>query len=110
MNPNAAKAAPRVLTDAEKALYRRVTHPKGFKEKVWDRAKAPDGNVYDSTGRILKYDEPWELGHNPANKFSDAQRRAAQEGWDRQTWNRYQNDPDIYRPELPSSNAGHQWE
>lgn len=106
----AAKTAPRVLTEAEKALYGRVTHPKGFRQQVWERAKAPDGNVYDPNGRILKYDEPWELGHRPAHKFSDAQTRAAQEGWDRQTWIRYQNDPDIYRPELPSSNASHRWE
>jgi len=106
----AAKAGTRALTEAEQAIYGRVTHPKGFRQEVWERAKAPDGNVYDPTGRILKYDEPWELGHNPANKFSDAQRRAAQEGWDRQTWIPYQNDPDIYRLELPSSNAGHRWE
>ena len=106
----AARGGAHVLTQAEKALYGRVTHPKGFRQEVWERAKAPDGNVYDPTGRILKYDEPWELGHNTANKFSNSQLRAAQEGWDRQMWIRYQNDPDIYRPELPSTNASHQWE
>jgi len=100
----------RVLTEAEAKLYGRVSHPQGFQEQVWEMSKAPDGNVYDPTGRILKFDEPWELGHTPANKFSDAQLRAAQEGWDRQTWIRYQNDPAIYRPELPSSNASHKWE
>jgi RHS repeat-associated protein len=106
-----SKVTPRVLTDAEKALYGRVSsRPRGFREQVWERAKAPDGNVYDPSGRMLKFDEPWELGHRPEHKFSKAQLRAAQEGWDRQTWIRYQNDPDIYRPELPSSNASHRWE
>ena len=100
----------RVLTESEQRLYGRVSHPQGFQQQVWEGSKAADGNVYDPTGRILKYDEPWELGHTPANKFSDAQLRAAQEGWDRQTWIRYQNDPAIYRPELPSSNASHKWE
>jgi RHS repeat-associated protein len=107
---DAAQAAKRVLTEAEEALYGRVSHPKGFREQVWEMAKGADGNVYDPNGRILKFNEPWELGHTPANKFSDAQLRAAQEGWDRQTWIRYQNDPRIYRPELPSSNASHRFE
>ena len=108
--PAAEAAAPRALTEAEAKLYGRVSHPQGFREQVWEMSKAPDGNVYDPTGRILKFDEPLELGHTPANKFSDAQLRAAQEGWDRKTWIRYQNDPAIYRPELPSSNTSHKWE
>ena len=100
----------RVLSESEVKLYGRVSHPKGFRAEVWERAKAPDGNVYDPNGRIMRFDEPWELGHLPEHKFSQAQLRATSEGWSRQTWIRYQNDPDIYRPELPSSNAGHQWE
>ena len=87
-----------------------LSYPKGFREQVWERAKAADGHVYDPTGPILKYDEPWELGHKPGHELSDAQLRAEQEGWDRQSWIRYQTDPDIYRPELPSSNASHRWE
>ena len=90
--------------------YGRVTHPRGFRQQVWERSKSQDGNVYDPMGRILKYDEPWELGHRPGHKFSEAEARAMRERWDRETWIRYQNDPDIYRPELPSSNAGHRWE
>ena len=93
------------LTGAQKVLYGRVSYPSGFRQMVWERAKAPDGNVYDPTGRILKFDEPWELGHLPVHKFSEAQLRAVREGWDRPTWLRYQTDPDIYRPELPSTNA-----
>jgi RHS repeat-associated protein len=106
----AAKNAIRVLSDAERTLYGRVSHPNGFRELVWERAKSPDGNVYDPSGRIMKFNEPWELGHLPEHKFSDVQLRAAREGWPREMWRKYQNDPDIYRPELPSSNASHQWE
>ena len=58
----------------------------------------------------MNSDEPWELGHTPGNKLSDAQIRAAEQGWDRATWRQYQNDPYIYRPELPRTNAGHLWE
>ena len=102
--------APRILTEAEKSIYGRVSRPKGFHEQVWERAKAVDDNVYDPNGRILKYNEPWELGHKPNHKFSNAQKRAVEEEWDRETWRKYQNDPDIYRPELPSSNSSHNWE
>jgi RHS repeat-associated protein len=107
---DAAETSGRVLTDAESKLYGRVSHPKGFHEEVWERAKAPDGNVYDPNGRIMKFDEPWELGHIPDHKFTEAQILAAEEEWTRHRWIRYQNDSDIYRPELPSSNAGHKWE
>lgn len=39
-----------------------------------------------------------------------AQQRAAQEGWDLETWKKYQCDPDIYRPEKALTNLGHQHE
>jgi hypothetical protein len=91
-------------------LFSRVSHPKGFKEQVWEINKGSDALVRDPSGKVLKFDEPWELGHVPGNKFSDAQIRAAEQGWDRATWIKYQNDPYIYRPELPRSNAGHLWE
>jgi hypothetical protein len=58
----------------------------------------------------LKFDEPWDAGHLPGNKFSTDQIRAADEGWTRAQWIKYQNDPAIYRPELPSTNQGHLWE
>jgi len=100
----------RTLTTTEESLFSRVSRPKGFKEQVWEINKGSDGLVRDPTGKVLRFDEPWELGHTPGNKFSDAQIRAAEQGWDRATWIKYQNDPYIYRPELPRTNAGHLWE
>lgn len=87
--------------------YPRVKPRKGLRHEVWNRNKAANGRVYDPSGREIKPGDPWELGHVPGEKFSDAQMRAYEEGWDSQTWRDYQNDPDIYRPELPSSNASH---
>src|SRR5579884_4169442 len=92
----AETTAARTLTTAEEGLFSRVSRPKGFKEQVWEINKGPDGLVRDPTGKVLKFDEPWELGHTPGNKFSDAQIRAAEQGWDRATWIKYQNDPYIY--------------
>lgn len=106
----AAKNA-RVWTKAElDKAYPRVTPRKGLRDSVWERSKAPDGKVYDPSGREIKPGEPWELGHRPGDQFRDAQRRAADQGWDRGTWRDYQNDPDIYRPEIPSTNRGRQYE
>lgn len=96
-------------TDLDKQ-YPRVRQRQGFLDEVWERNKAPDGKVYDPTGVEIKPGDYWELGHKPGNKFSDAQKRAAEQNWDRSTWREYQNDPDIYRPELRPTNRGHQHE
>lgn len=99
------------LTKAElDDLFPRVRARQGLAEEVWERSKSPDGKVYDPSGVEIRPGDVWELGHTPGNKFSDAQLRAAKEGWDRKTWREYQNDPDIYRPELPRSNRSHRHE
>src|SRR5690606_36984299 len=100
----------RALTDAEKKTFGRVTHRKGLREEVWERSKAPDGKVYDPSGVEIKPGEPFDLGHVPGHEFSSRQRWAADEGMTRKDWLDYQNDPDIYRPELPRSNQGHNFE
>jgi RHS repeat-associated protein len=105
------KRSKRIPTQAElDKLYPRVRQRQGVADEVWERSKAPDGKVYDPSGVEIKPRDPWEMGHTPRNKFSDAQRRAYDEGWDRKTWRDYQNDPDIYRPELPRSNRSHRHE
>ncbi|MBI5688525.1 MAG: hypothetical protein HZC55_00400, partial [Verrucomicrobia bacterium] len=96
----------RTLTAEQAAMYGRVSRPAGFKEKVWELNRGNDGLVRDPSGKVLKFDEPWELGHTPGNKLIDAQIRAVEQGWSRQMWRSYQNDPYIYRPELPRTNLG----
>jgi len=106
----AAKAGAN-LTKAElDKLYPRITPRRGLADEVWERSKAPNGKVYDPSGVEIKPGDYWELGHTPGNKFSDAQRRAAEQGWDRSTWRQYQNDPDIYRPEMRPTNRSHRHE
>src|SRR5579884_4141742 len=56
----AETTAARTLTTAEEGLFSRVSRPKGFKEQVWEINKGPDGLVRDPTGKVLKFDEPWE--------------------------------------------------
>ncbi len=96
------------LTPAElRKLYPRVTPRRSLPREVWERSKAPNGKVYDPTGVEIKPGDYWELGHRPGHQIPDARLRAAQEGWDRTTWRQYQNDPDIYRPELKPTNRSH---
>jgi hypothetical protein len=109
-SPAAESGAVRTLTAAEKKLYGPVTRSAGFKEKVWDMNKGPDGLVRDPSGKVMKFVEPWELGHVPGHKAADMRVWAAEQKMDRATWIKVQNDPYIYRPELPRTNSGHLWE
>jgi RHS repeat-associated protein len=106
------KNSVRTLTEEEKKLYGRCQLRYGARKEIWERSKAPDGNVYNPDGRILKYDEPWEIGHKPEHTFETdpIRTRAAEEGWSRKDWITYQQDPDIYRPELPSTNRSHRFQ
>jgi hypothetical protein len=99
-----------VKAAADVSKFKRVKLSRGTREEIWERSKAPDGKVYDPTGVEIKPGEPWQSAHRPSQKFSDAQQRAAQEGWDLETWKQYQRDPDIYRPEKARTNLGHQYE
>jgi hypothetical protein len=98
------------LTPAQKARYRRAQHGEGRRAEIWERSKAPDGKNYDPTGVEIKPGENWQAGHIPGHKFSDAQREAVRQNMDPETWNAYQRDPDIYRPEKPRTNLGHEHE
>jgi len=99
-----------VAKEALDAAYPRVKLSKGTRQEIWDRSKAGDGKVYDPTGVEIKPGEPWQAGHKPGEKFSDAQQNAAQQNMDSETWKASQRDPDKYRPEKPRTNLSHQHE
>ena len=92
------------------SAYGRVKLSKGTRAQIWERSKAADGKVYDPSDVEIKPGEPWQAGHIPGHKFSDAQQRAARGGWDQETWKAYQRDPDIYRPEKARTNLSHRYE
>lgn len=92
-----------------KYTYRR---PSGFREgvrdEVWAAAKKDDGKVYDPlTGREIKEDEPWDMGHKPGFEFRKHRDSAFQRGISREQFLDEHNDPSHYWPELPESNQGH---
>ena len=101
----------RALTPEEAATYQRPTSFRlGVREDTWAQAQSPNGKVYDSSGMEIKPSDPWEMGHLPEYQLALWQRTAADQNWTRQQWLDFQNDPGIYRPELPWSNMSHAFE
>ena len=89
--------------------------PSGFREgvryEVWDNAKDQYGRVRDPvTGRYMSKDQPWDMGHKPGYEFRKHQESAAERGISREQFIDEYNNPDHYRPELPSSNRSHKGE
>jgi predicted ribonuclease toxin of YeeF-YezG toxin-antitoxin module len=59
------------------------------------------------TGREMKFDEPWDMGHKPGYEFRKHQLSAKNRGINRKQFLDEHNNPDHYMPELPSSNRSH---
>ncbi|RNB61241.1 hypothetical protein EDM57_02245 [Brevibacillus gelatini] len=99
----------RELTLAEKKIYRRPSKfRKGVRDKAWDNAKGKDGLVRDPlTKKVMNKEEPWDMGHKPGYEFRKHQISAAERGISRKQFLDEHNNPDHYRPELPSSNRSH---
>lgn len=70
--------------------------------------KEGGGGVRDPvTGKIIHEWDNWDMGHLPGYEFWKHQQSAAERGISRkQFWDEY-NNPEHYRPELPSSNRGY---
>ena len=88
--------------------YRRGKFRKGVREKVWEEAKGPDGKVRDPlTGKEIKENEPWDMGHKPGYEHWKHQESASERGLDRSKFMDEYNDTSKYRPELSTSNTSH---
>lgn len=99
----------RELTHAEKYKYRRPkNYRKGVRDKAWDKAKGKDGKVRDPVKKTeMNKEEPWDMGHKPGYEFRKHKESAAERGISRKQFLDEHNNPDHYRPELPSSNRSH---
>lgn len=91
------------------------SRPTGFREgvrdKVWENAKDEHGRVRDPvTGQYMSKDKPWDMGHKPGYEFRKHQESARERGISREQFLNEYNNPDHYRPELPSSNRSHKGE
>jgi predicted ribonuclease toxin of YeeF-YezG toxin-antitoxin module len=83
----------------------------GVKDEVFEHAKASDGLVRDPlTKEIINPNEPWDMGHKPGYEFRKHQESAEKRGISRNEFLDEYNNPEHYRPELPSSNRSHKGE
>jgi HNH/ENDO VII superfamily nuclease with conserved GHE residues len=113
------KGAGQMLADAKSAATDardsvRYDRPsdfrKGVRRQVWNSAErdSGDGVVYDpQTGRAMDPGKPWDMGHKPGYEFTKHQESARLRGISRKQFLEEHNNPDHYRPELPSSNRNH---
>lgn len=95
----------------EKVDYSRPKFRAGMRDKVWDNAKDSHGRVRDPiTGRYMSKNNDWDMGHKPGYEFAKHQKSAEERGISRQQFINEYNNPDHFRPELPSSNRSHRGE
>ena len=84
---------------------------KGVRDESWDNAKAQDGQVRDPlTDKVMDKNELWDMGHKPGHEFRKHQQSAQERGVSRKQFLDEFNNPENYRPELPSSNRSHKGE
>lgn len=84
---------------------------KGVRDKVWDSAKDADGKVKDPlTGQEMDKSQPWDMGHKPGFEFRKHKESAKEREITRKEFLDEFNEPEHYRPELPSSNRSHKGE
>ena len=104
---------PAAQTEAEKEIsYDRPTSFRaGVRDEVWKNAQDAHNRVRDpGSGRYMSKDQPWDMGHKPGYEFVKHQESARMRGISREQFLDEHNNPDHYRPELPSSNRSHKCE
>lgn len=90
---------------------RPTNYREGIRDQVWENAKDEHGRVRDPiTGKYMSKDQPWDMGHKPGYEFSKHQESAKERQISRKQFLDEHNNPDHYRPELPSSNRSHKGE
>ena len=55
----------------------------------------------------MNFDDPWDMGHKPGYEFRKHKTSAQERNIERKQFLNEYNNPNHYRPELPSSNRGH---
>ncbi|MGI9542389.1 MAG: HNH/ENDO VII family nuclease, partial [Cyclobacteriaceae bacterium] len=97
------------LSEYGKWYYERPSgYRSGVRDDVWEAAEDTNGDVFDPlTDRKIDPDDPWDMGHQPGYEFRKHQQSAADRQISREQFLDEHNNPDHYRPELPSSNRSH---
>ena len=104
-------------SDTKPYANHRPSYRSGVVEEVWNNAKGPDGLVRDpNTGDIINWTPGesrqgvWDMGHIPEAKYSEVHSEYMKGNITLQDFLDWYNDPNNYRPELPSNNRSHKYE
>ncbi|MFJ5120885.1 GH-E family nuclease [Kitasatospora sp. NPDC088548] len=100
---------PSVVSDVR---YARVTLRSSTKTAIQGAApRDVDGNFIDpNTGQIIPASGPFHYGHKPGFEYWRSRDMAAANGWTRDQFIEYENDPSHYQIEDPYNNLSHQYE
>lgn len=103
--------------ERQRLMQSRPKYNDGLVETVWERAKQPNGKVYDPhTRQELKWDpsknrwEQWHMGHKPGHEYA---KLVDQYVSGEITWEQFlkeYNNPSNYRPEHYLENISHKHE
>ena len=95
----------------------RPAYKEGQVDDVWDKAKQPDGNVYDpNTGEKLEWDKSksragqWDMGHNTGKEYRKSHQDYIDGKITKEEFLKEYRDPNNYKPEAPSANRSGQFE
>lgn len=107
------EATKQLSENPKKISYSRPSgYRKGMREAVWEQAKIEGGGIVrdPKTGIEMNYNDPWDMGHKPGFEFRKHQKSAQNRGISRKQFLDEFNNPNHFRPELPSSNRSHSLE
>jgi hypothetical protein len=102
-----------LVHNANASLYNRPSgYRAGVRDTVYDNAiEGATGVARDPvTGKFIKREGDWDMGHKPGYEFKKHQQSVEERGISREEFLNEHNDPSHYRPEIPSSNRGHRGE
>lgn len=95
----------------------RPAYTDGQVDDVWERAKQPDGNVYDpNTGEKLEWNKDlsragqWDMGHKPGHEYRKLHKDYMDGKISKEEFLKRYRDSSNYQPEAPSSNRSHRYE
>lgn len=94
---------------ASSTYERPAGYRKGVRDQVWNNNKEiSTGQVRDTiTGRFMSKNSPWDMGHKFGYEWWKFQKYAEAHGLSRKQVLDWNNNPEHFRPELPSSNRCH---
>jgi len=107
-----------VLDELSQLPYQtsRPPYETGQVEAVWNNAIERDGKVYDPTRQEIIWDTSiprngqWDMGHLPEEQYRDVHFDYTTGGMTKEEFLKWYRNPNNYRPELPSTNRGRQYE